>query len=285
MEKIVKTSFVFQTDSDIVNQVYKENDNYIIEYNETGDKNYCAIYFSSNDIYYPNNEEIFKKRIIDKNFFEWYNTRIEKAYKHIFVRDIFKQWYLSGINSKIDSQEKLFDFLKKETYGYNIINVGSSAGGYAAILYGSLLKAEKVLAFNPQYEINSLLVRSTEAINPLVFRLKNICSNHFDLKNIDFNNTIVFYFMSCNSKWDIEQNIHIGDKDNIYKIGFNTSHHGIPFLKIALPRVINLSKDKLIGFSKKNHNPFVFTIRMVGLIKTLNGFIRQIYLAYKKRKI
>lgn len=284
MEKIVKTCFVFQTDSDIVNQVYKKNDNYIIEYNEIGDKNYCAIYYSSNDIYYPNNEEIFRKRIVDKNFYEWYNTRIEKAYKHIFVRDVFKQWYLCGINSKIDSQQKLFEFLKKETNGYKIINVGSSAGGYAAILYGSLLKAERVLAFNPQFEINSLLHRSTEAINPLVFRLNNIRSNYFDIKNIDFNNTIVFYFISCKSKWDIEQNSHIGEKENLYKISFSTSHHGIPFLKVALSKVINLNKKELISFSKINHNPFVFTIKMVGLIKTLNGFISQVYKAYKKRK-
>lgn len=284
MEKIEKTCFVFQTDSDIVNQVYNENDNYIIEYNEKGDKKYCAVYFSSNDIYYPNNEEIFRKRIIEKNFFEWYNTRIEKAYKHIFVRDVFKQWYLCGINSRIDSQEKLLDFLKKETSGYNIINVGSSAGGYAAILYGSLLKAERVLAFNPQFEIKSLLHRCTEAINPLVFRLNNIRSNYYDIKNIGLDDTKIFYFMSHNSKWDIEQNSHIGEFQSLYKIYFNTSHHGIPFLKVALPRVINLDESKLIHFSRKIHNPFIFTIKMVGFIKTLNGFINQIYHAYKKRK-
>lgn len=284
MEKIVKTCFVFQTDSDIVNQVYNEKDNYIIEYNETGDKKYCAVYFSSNDIYYPNNEEIFRKRIIEKDFFEWYNTRIKKAYKHIFVRDVFKQWYLCGINSNINSQEKLFDFLKKETFGYNIINVGSSAGGYAAILYGSLLKAEKVLAFNPQFEINSLLIRSSETVNPLVFRLKNIRSNYFDIKNINFDNTIIFYFMSNNSKWDIEQSSHIGNTNNLYKISFKTSHHGIPFLKVALPKVINLGINDLVYFSKKEYNPFVFTIKMVGIIKAFNGFVTQIYNAYKKRK-
>lgn len=284
MEKIVKTCFVFQTDSDIVNQVYNENDNYIIEYNETGDKNYCAIYFSSNDIYYPNNEEIFRKRIVDNNFFEWYNTRIEKAYKHIFVRDIFKQWYLCGINSKIDTQEKLFDFLTKETSGYNIINVGSSAGGYAAILYGSLLKAERVLAFNPQFEINSLLHRSTEAINPLVFRLNNIRSYYFDIKNIDFNNTTIFYFMSNKSKWDIEQSSHIGSTNNLYKICFKTSHHGIPFLKVALFKVINLTNDELKQLTRKNHSPILFTLKMVGIRKTLYGFYRQIKQAYNKRR-
>ena len=99
--------FVFQTDSDIVRNVYDTQHNYLIEYNEQcKDKTYCAVYFCSNDLYYPNVEDIFRKRIVEKNFFEWYNLRIEKAYKHIFVRDVFKQWYLSGINQSIDSPER-----------------------------------------------------------------------------------------------------------------------------------------------------------------------------------
>ena len=94
METINKSMFVFQTDSDIVRNVYDTQHNYLIEYNEQcKDKTYCAVYFCSNDLYYPNVEDIFRKRIVEKNFFEWYNLRIEKAYKHIFVRDVFKQWY------------------------------------------------------------------------------------------------------------------------------------------------------------------------------------------------
>lgn len=284
MEKIVKTCFVFQTDSDIVNQVYKENNNYIIEYNETGDKNYCAIYFSSNDIYYPNNEDIFRKRIVEKNFYEWYNTRIEKAYKHIFVRDVFKQWYLSGINSNIDSQEKLFDYLKKETYGYNIINVGSSAGGYAAILYGSLLKAERVLAFNPQFEIASLLSSTSEFTNPLIFRCKDKKGMFYDIKDMLSSNTRIFYFLSLNSKWDAEQSLYVGKKKNLYRIKFKTSHHGIPFLKVALKKVINLDVNNLIEYSAYNHNPILFTIKMVGVKQTIKGICQQIKSSYAKRK-
>ena len=167
--------FVFQTDSDIVRNVYDTQHNYLIEYNEQcKDKTYCAVYFCSNDLYYPNVEDIFRKRIVEKNFFEWYNLRIEKAYKHIFVRDVFKQWYLSGINQSIDSPERLIEFLKNETDGYRTIMSGSSAGGYAAILYGSILKVERVFAFNPQVELTSLLTKSNEKTNPLIFRLKEV---------------------------------------------------------------------------------------------------------------
>ena len=95
---------MFQIDSEIVRSVYINQPNYKIEYNNSCKANICAIYFSSNDIYYPNNEDIFQKRIVEKNVFEWYNTRIN-ARKHIFIRDIFKQWYLEGINAKLDSPE------------------------------------------------------------------------------------------------------------------------------------------------------------------------------------
>lgn len=120
--------YVFQTDSEIVRQVYEKQDNYLIEYDEAGPKDWCAIYFCSNDIYYPNTEEIFRKRIIEKNFFEWYHSRIKKASKHIFVRDIFKQWYLAGINARIDTPEKLTAFLRNETEGFHVVTIGSSAG-------------------------------------------------------------------------------------------------------------------------------------------------------------
>ena len=165
--EIEKNCYVFQVDSQIVREKYDQDPNYLIEYDEEKDNNICAVYFSSNDIYFPNTEEIFRKRIVEKNFFEWYKCRIDKAHKHIFIRDIFKQWYLKGINKKINTPIRLKEFLEKEINGYQTVMVGSSAGGYAAILYGSWLNANKVIAFNPQFEIYSLLQRSKEIVNPL----------------------------------------------------------------------------------------------------------------------
>lgn len=284
METINSTCYVFQADSEIVNQVYQSQNNYLIELDEKGDKGWCAVYFCSNDIYYPNKEEIFRKRIIEKNFFEWYHSRINKAFKHIFIRDIFKQWYLAGINKNIDTPEKLFDFLKKETEGYKIITIGSSAGGYAATLYGSLLKAEYVLAFNARFEIFSVLKRSTEVVNPLAFRLKEKRINVFDLNRFINNSTKYFYFFSKKSPLDIIQKNHIKKSDNIYTITFNTKHHGIPFLKVALPKVINSNISQLEKYSHSIHSPVIFTIKMVGIKATLIGLYKQIKQAYNKRR-
>ena len=196
---------MFQIDSEIVRSVYINQPNYKIEYNNSCKANICAIYFSSNDIYYPNNEDIFQKRIVEKNFFEWYNTRIN-ARKHIFIRDIFKQWYLEGINAELDSPEKIFEWLKGETEGYEVVTVGSSAGGYSAVLYGSLLKAQKVIAFNAQFSLKAIADESGEKSNPLVYKYKNNDrSKYFELKDKLSDSVNYFYFLSVGCEKDMLQ--------------------------------------------------------------------------------
>lgn len=284
METLNSTCYVFQTDSEIVNKVYQGQNNYLIEFDEKGDKEWCAVYFCSNDIYYPNTEEIFRKRIVEKNFFEWYHSRITKASKHIFIRDIFKQWYLAGINKNINTPEKLIEFLKKETEGYKVVTIGSSAGGYAAILYGSFINTQYTLAFNPQFEIQSLLKRSTEAINPLLFRIKDQRRQYFDIIKFISKGVKIFYFYSNASPWDMEQKNHINkDIPNLYTIAFRTKHHGIPFLKVALPKVLNSNIEILESFSIYTHSAIGFTIQTVGIRKTILGLYKQIKQAYLKK--
>jgi hypothetical protein len=278
--------YVFQTDSNIVQKVYNESDNFLIQYNENGSqKDYCAIYFSSNDIYFPNTEYFFQKRIIDKNFFEWYRLRITKAHKHIFVRDIMKQWHLSGINSRINTPEKLLAFLRKETSGYKIITVGSSAGGYAAVLYGSLLQADRIFSFNCQFELRSLLTNSNEKINPLVFRFANLpVSKFYDLKPFINSTSKIYYFFSSKSINDIRQQQHIHNTKGIKTISFQTAHHGIPFPKCALPVVINMQKKELEKLTKKRQSPLLFSVKLVGIINTIVGLYQQILQSYRKRR-
>lgn len=179
----------------------------------------------------------------------------------------------------------MIEFLKKETEGYKVVTIGSSAGGYAAILYGSFINTQYTLAFNPQFEIRSLLKRSTEAINPLLFRIKDQRTQYFDIIKFINNKVKIFYFYSNASPWDMEQKNHINKYiPNLYTIAFRTKHHGIPFLKVAINKVINLNVEQIIALSKKNQNPIWFTIKMVGIKATLIGLYKQIKQAYNKRR-
>lgn len=268
---------VFQSDSIIVNNVYETNDNYIIEYDNDNINDICAIYFSSNFIYYPNNENSFTHSIIENNRFEWTKQKNKSAHKHIFLRDIKKQWYLSGINNHINSPDKILKFLLKETTNYKIITIGSSAGGYAAVLFGQLLAAEKTYCFNGQFELLSLLEDSTEAINPLIFRHQTdpFLFQYYDLIKFIKNPKSLYYFVSIKSDWDKSQLLHINNV-GINIIYFNTSHHGVPFPKIALDKLFKFENYDFNQIICKCFHPVFFSIKYVGIMKTLTFLIKTI---------
>ena len=282
MEKL-KHPFVFQVDSDLVLKTFSY-DNYIIEYSKTNEKdNFCAIYFSSHNIYYPNNKFNFEKNITKRNKFEWYNTRINVASKNIFLRDLKKQWYLNGINNQIDSVDKIYDFLKKETEGYKTIMIGSSAGGFAAVLLGSKLNSEYILSFNGQFFLSNLLKSSNEETDPIIFRQQNepAINKYFSIKPFIHSPEKIFYFFSNKSKWDIENYKHINDL-GINVISFNTNNHGIPFIKTALHKVINLRFDSLKLIGNKTYNPILFSFKYGSFLSTLR-FVTKIF--FKKLKL
>lgn len=276
-------SYVFQADDPVVLNQYNSSDNYLIEFTPGVDKTYCALYFSSHFVYNPNSEEAFNRDVIRKNKYEWYGTRIPYAHKHIFLRDIIKQWYLTGINGKINTPEALLLFLQKETSGYKIIAMGSSAGGFAAVIYGQLLKAEMILSFNGQFEVNSQLKTSTPIIDPIVFRNQHNpdLRKYYDTRNFIVNPKSIHYFFSKKSAWDFQQQSHIADLE-IYKTAFITGHHGVPFLKSNLPAILRQDKKSLRKLSGKNYHPLIFSFLQVGPITTFSS-VFETFLTVVKR--
>jgi hypothetical protein len=274
-------TYSFQVDSSIVSRAYCELDNFcIVEGN--GDLNLCVIYFSSHEIYYPNVDSVFQKKIINDNRFEWFGTRIKNARKHIFLRDIHKQWYLTGINSTLNDIESLSIFLNNETKGMDIVTIGSSAGGYAAVLFGHLLGAKRIFAFNSQFSIEDRLIDSNEMIDPIVFRKSTEFSfrKYYDIsKFVSFN---VFYFCSKNSHWDFQQLSYVKDK-NLNIIMFTTGNHGIPFFRTLLPSVINFSEHSLVRYSGRVINPIAFSISIQGVVKTMFDTLNLVFLRFIKK--
>lgn len=268
----------------IVQDWWRKEPNYLIEYDEgVEDKSYCAIYFCSNDIWFPHTEEIFKKRCVNQNFFEWYKCRVKKACKHIFVRDVFKQWYLTGINGDINSQDKLYEWLLSKTSGYKTITIGSSAGGYAASLFGSRLKSEIIICFNAQFSLKNVASNSSPRNNPIVYSMIKECGFDADIVKFFDVNAPIFYVLSNKSEVDLWQSQFVKNHPSVYVIEFTSKKHGIPFLKVALANFINFDAGKLANLSKKKHSSVLFTISEVGLFRTIKGFVQQAVLAYRKR--
>ena len=85
--------------------------------------------------------------------FEFLNF-ISSTYKDVdavFYRDQKQAWYHDGIHGLSDNITTTADHLSRLVKNYDkVIFLGVSAGGYAAILFGSLCNVDHVLSFTPQ---------------------------------------------------------------------------------------------------------------------------------------
>ena len=265
----------------IVKDTFNNYPNYII--NKVSDSKVAIIYCASNGIYYPNEYDIFKKYMLEENRFEWTKKYwlIEESGLNIYIRDVFKQWYLNGINKEMDSLEKLITFLKKVTEGYEVILIGSSAGGYIATLLGCHLNTKYVLNFSGQFDLSfqdeaNIFVHSAIAEKNPYINLKQI---------IEKSDVDIFYFVSANSDIDTKDlAVAKSIKKNIFILEFKGDIHGIPFDKNVLKEI--LKKDKLYllklydKYKDKIINRYKFELNVVGVVKFF-----LIYYAKIKKKI
>lgn len=267
MDLPLSQDVAIKKDDPLIYSVWNFENNFLIEYssvdNVPSEQKICAIYFSSNGIWYPDTVNTFYHSIIEKNRFEWYGTRVNKATKHIFVRDVFKQWYAKGINQRLNSVEKVAEWLRGECEGYKTIVIGSSAGGYGAVLFGNLIDADIQIAFSPQLDISEY--HKDEDKYPLMvadYKYNFISDYARDSKNL-------FLFYSIHSKNDF-LDIDLAIKARCNVIMFDNTIHGVPFNPVALPTVINMNEIQLASMKGKIISPIWFSIRYMNFQEAIN---------------
>jgi pimeloyl-ACP methyl ester carboxylesterase len=85
--------------------------------------------------------------------FEFFSLTGEMPVKRLFVRDLRRAWYHRGVprhGETIPAVAASLAALIERQSVERLVVVGTSAGGYAALLFGSMLGAETVLSFCPQ---------------------------------------------------------------------------------------------------------------------------------------
>jgi hypothetical protein len=85
--------------------------------------------------------------------FEFFSLTGEIPVKRLFVRDLRQAWYHQGIpdhGSTIAAVSNSLRLLIASHHVNRLVVAGSSAGGYAALVFGTLLGADTVLCFSPQ---------------------------------------------------------------------------------------------------------------------------------------
>lgn len=254
----------------LAQQIYK-NDNYKIIENSDCDGNDCVLFFSSHNVWFPNTEESFRYSFVENDYYEWLKFSKIKAKKVIYFRDIFKQWYVTGINEEINSIDKMISFMKEQTMGMKIITVGSSAGGYAAALFAAVLNAERCICFSGQFTLIEGMEKS-----PLIKKYNDNqeCSKWYELKSyIEKSKTTVYYITPAYCKVDVLQYNYIKGTDNVKCLRTASKHHGVAVLKGNLFTLLSMNNSQLDAlfdaYSNKIAGKIRLSVSLCGFLKTL----------------
>lgn len=236
-----KAKFDIHDEHNIVMQNTYETDNYkVIECNPKIRR--CFIFFSSNGLYYPNTKEEFERFVV-KDKYEWQRIASlscvkEKVGRIIFVRDIYKQWYVKGINKEVNTQEKVIGLLRELSKGYEVTTIGNSAGGFMATLVGEAIQATHCLSFSGQFHLGNAngkfmdLYMGESEKDKILYRIKQ-------------SNVPIYFFYSNRNQSDVFQYDQVKECSNVRSFSFKSNIHGYTMLSINLPRIILCKKDYL----------------------------------------
>src|SRR5690606_13457642 len=166
--------------------------------------------------------------------YEFYNSLKDLNSDKVYVKDINQAWYHKGINKEVKNIETLkqvlHEIIKRKSYD-NVVFIGNSMGGYAAILFGVLLHVDSVIAFSPQTFINKVNrlwykdERWTDEISKIYIN-NNYQKKFYNLKTLIKRNkslTQIDIFYSTNDKLDRIHSERLKNNKQIdlhpYKIG------------------------------------------------------------------
>jgi len=154
----------------------------------------------------------------------------------ILLKDPSKRIYLEGIRGEFNSLEKLVRKLKLDIEEMNpktVTLIGTSGGGFAAILYGHLLKADFVHAFGPTTRIHPLKMLKNHPLEKikknykiiilgymiyLIYYLRPKVSKFFDLKKVllRYNGVTQYFIYVCEGHAkDVEDANHLKNCKNL----------------------------------------------------------------------
>lgn len=251
----VYKAFSLNEDNLNIEKQYKYAENYRID--KIGNGNVCYIFFSSNGLVAPVTENAFLETIVHKDRYEWKHVAhskeiSSKAGKIIYVRDIYQQFYVCGINKKVNSIDKLCKFLEELVEGMRIITCGTSSGGYMAVIAGIYLKAECVFSFGGQWSLS-------EKDRSLYFLDKHKNdeerNKYYDITRLlDNNQSPIMYFYSALNLGDVRQTeilLSSGKNDRVYCFPMRSDLHGYLLFNSCYKRLLTCKMDKLICLSEK----------------------------------
>lgn len=272
-----------------VRQFWEKNDNIRIIYNLKADNNICMIYASSNGIWNPNNKQGFITKIEENDKYEWMRWGgINRFKKTIFIRDVFKEWYVNGVNGRINSIDALIKYLEKETKGYKLVTAGNSAGGYIATIIGVKLCASHIYNFSGQISIEDKACMKEEF--PELSRWRNNVNRHkyYNISGIVSESDIpIFYFYAARCNEDIGQFSYISKYKSVRPFAFYTREHGQNMFPFCFASVLSLDKKEMVELWDRHRTkiirPFRFMFDTADIVTILHYYIPYMIYRFKHK--
>lgn len=166
--------------------------------------------------------------------YEFYNILDNYNVNKVFIRDTRQTWFVKGIDQELSSVSKLKLELKKILNFYScekVVFIGNSAGAYGALLYGNLLKINKIIAFAPQTFLSHHLrkLHKDERWQMEIEKLQKMISQkeykYLDLLNCELSkNNVDIDIHYCIT--DHLDKIHSERLDDLKNINFHMYHEG-----------------------------------------------------------
>lgn len=191
--------------------------------------------------------------------FEFYGSLSKLGTDFVLLRDPSMCWYqhgLNGVSGGFDGLVKYLKVLIDDSDAKEIIVIGASAGGYAAILFGCLLGASRVVAYGPQTYISEEMRAPLNERRwaPELSGIKNII--YGDLKEtVELSNTNIHLFFGSDDFFDFLHCAWLLEYKHVTLTMIPNGDHGVsgtmkrdgllmPSLKVALGQI----KSKYPGY-------------------------------------
>lgn len=266
-------------------KIYTDYDNWYEECPHANGKK-CYIFFSSNGLYPDSTAEELQQILVNKNRFEW--KSIANAFKYhkdlgkiIYVRDIYKAFYIYGISKQLDSIDKVIGKLKELTSGYEVTTVGISSGGYMAVVCAEALNAERTFCFSGQFDIESHL----QHVDLIYCKSVEEKKKYINILNIikQYPRIPIYYFCPIGCGHDYVNYQMVKDEKNVRSFLFPDKVHAATVYPFNFPDLLFLSNTRLDKLDKKYQekiiNKNVFYLQTV----SLRGVITFLWYIYKTK--
>lgn len=258
---------------------------------EVGNSNICYVFITGNVINPRRGTFSFYEK--NKNDFEWMNVSRSKkvmknAGKYIFIKDYASKFYLYGCNHNLNSIDKIIEFIKNETVGYDVYFAGYSGGAYLSLIIGSKIEnTKRIYSFGPIYNVllwdgvdHSYTDEDKDYFRCCTDKEKSKFFDITGLINKISDKTISFYGTGCDS--DVVQQNYLEEKKVfVPTIPINTTRHcgNLSFYTIVgLLSCKDRIFKKIQNFKSKTYIYETKILLKVNLFKLPN------YIKYRLRK-